>query len=588
MCLYREFPNQIKIFVLVYLEDSNREDKELKDLYNFNIFKFNGYDSAVFYNTSNSNYKVICGRNKFSNNILCLGLYLDFEYSPSSASFSKTDITVYDLASGYQTSYLFNNNYCNSTKYNSEYLICCKNNSGLICDRRDENTFVLIDGFNLELQTNITNVSLEADENDNKVKLYYSNNEGVYEYLIYPIKCNNLSLTIKSYETLKINFDDLFQRKTNTKYYFFFKNELYSNLMQTKVNEEIITEINYKKELNVDENYLYFISLTTRSLTKIIYYYISNLETYSNLGSITIEYKPCYSSCKGCTIDEESATDEEHYCIECKEGFYPFSEKVTNCYDKNVISNTHPDWYLDQNAGIFYKCNSKCKSCYGPSEDNCLTCPLDENNNILYLYNGKCINQCPSATFVVNDNNENYSCGNCYINCLTCSEGGTPSDMKCDSCSNDKIIYGNECYEVVDNSIKSFYNPEDTSQITSCFELLHTYIKENTNTCIPDIEEGYYLSNSQTGLLSQCDSNCKTCSQISTHCDSCNNGFYLQDNICVSGCSPKYYLDDKNCFKCYDNCLSCLSGKELDESGKLINMKCSQCLNNNMIKVDDN
>ena len=586
ICAYTEnYQIKLKFLVLVFLEDSN---KELKDLYESNIFKFNGYDSAILYNTSNSNYKVICGRNKFSSNILCLGLYLDFDYSDSSASFTKNDITVYDLDSGYQTSYLFNNNYCNFTKYNSEYLVCCKNNTGLICDRRDENTFVLIESFNLDLQTNITNISLETDENDNKVKLYYSNNEGVYEYLIYQIDCNNVSLTLKSYETLKINFDDLFQRKTNTKYYFFVKNELYSNLMQTKVNEERITNIMDKKELNDNDNYLYFISVTTSSKTKIIYYYISNLETYSNLCSIKIEYKSCYSSCKGCSISEDGATNEDHYCIECKEGFYPFSEKETNCYEKSGISITHPDWYLDENTSMFYKCNSGCKTCYGPSEENCLTCPLDGNNNVLYLFNGKCINKCPTGTFVVNDNNGNYSCENCYINCLTCSEGGTPSDMKCDSCSNDKISYGNQCYEVVDNTIKNFYNPENISQITSCFELLNIYIKENTYTCIPDIEEGYYISNSQTGLLSPCDSNCKTCSQISTHCDSCNNGFYLQDNICVSSCSSQYYLVNNNCFKCYDNCLSCLSGKELDESGKLINMKCSECLNNNMIKVDDN
>jgi len=90
-----------------------------------------------------------------------------------------------------------------------------------------------------------------------------------------------------------------------------------------------------------------------------------------------------------------------------------------------------------------------------------------------------------------------------------------------------------------------------------------------------------------TGLLSRCDSNCKTCSQTSTHCDSCNDGFFLQDNVCVSECSSNYYLDNTNCFKCHDNCLNCASGKELSETGNLVNMKCSQCLNN-MIKVEEN
>ena len=48
---------------------------------------------------------------------------------------------------------------------------------------------------------------------------------------------------------------------------------------------------------------------------------------------------------------------------------------------------------------------------------------------------------------------------------------------------------------------------------TSCYEKFGLYIKEDSNECIPlpNEEEGYYISNNKTGLLSKCHSNCLSC-----------------------------------------------------------------------------
>ena len=67
------------------------------------------------------------------------------------------------------------------------------------------------------------------------------------------------------------------------------------------------------------------------------------------------------------------------------------------------------------------------------------------------------------------------------VNCLTCSSQGTASDMNCDSCSSDKIIYEDQCYEIIDSSIKRFINPEEPTEITSCHERHSAYIKEDSN-----------------------------------------------------------------------------------------------------------
>ena len=113
--------------------------------------------------------------------------------------------------------------------------------------------------------------------------------------------------------------------------------------------------------------------------------------------------------------------------------------------------------------------------------------------------------------------------------------------MNCDSCSDDKIIYNNECYVIYNEKEKSFYNPENELEITSCHELFGNYIKENTSICIDEIEDGYFISNKKTGLLSRFDSNCISYSSDKTYCESCLDNYYLKDCLCVSNCSLNYY-----------------------------------------------
>ena len=88
---------------------------------------------------------------------------------------------------------------------------------------------------------------------------------------------------------------------------------------------------------------------------------------------------------------------------------------------------------------------------------------------------------------------------------------------------------------------KSFYNPENELEITSCYELFGKYIKENTSNCIDEIENGYFIFNQKTGLLAKFDSNCISYSIDKLHCESYKNNFYSQNGICVTTCSSNYY-----------------------------------------------
>ena len=218
---------------------------------------------------------------------------------------------------------------------------------------------------------------------------------------------------------------------------------------------------------------------------------------------------------------------------------------TTNCYTIEDVNENHKNWYFDEEDQIFRPCHSSCKTCSGPLESNCLSCDIAVEANPFYLYNGKCISQCPEGTFISTDENENKICKKCYKNCKTCEDIGNADDMKCSSCPDNNIINEQNCYQIFNSNEKNFYDPEDNTKITSCFQLYGKYIKDKGNECINNYEENYYISNVDTGVVSECDSNCKTCSQISTTCTSCNGELYLQEGHCTSNCPSNYYIDKK-------------------------------------------
>ena len=381
---------KLKLLVFIYTEDGNKNSNILKDMYNHNVVEFNGdYDSATLYNTSDSNYKILCGRKIDNDNIECRAIEFNVEYSYSSVSLSTNEINVYELTNNYEKDFLYNEDYCNSIKYNSEFLVCCKKTDGIICDRRDLKNFLLITTFNLNLQGTITKFSFESG--DDNLKILYTDEEsleeGVYEYYIYPPKCNNITLSINAYQTLRINFQDLFQIKTNTKYYVEFISS-YTYFINTAIND--VLSNSGKTLLNNDENYLDIIYVQISGKTRSIHYNVSLEETYSDYCYIQFIFKSCYSSCHSCSKSKEEADDENHFCEGCKENFYPFVGKETNCYSIENVTNNNLNWYLDNSNSMFYPCNSACKTCYGPTDENCLTCPLDADNNPLKIYNGKC------------------------------------------------------------------------------------------------------------------------------------------------------------------------------------------------------
>ena len=563
--------------------------RELKDLNNIDISGFSNHENAILYDTSMDEYKILCARKRDNKNFKCSKIRINkfcYEF------LDKKDLGLSNFNNNEFTASLsYQENNCNYTKFNNEYLLCCGKIDIIKCERRNMN-FELINKFSINAPGKITNLTIHSNNNNEFLSLIYNNHSesDIYEYIIFPPKCSNEIKELINSNQIKIDIDNLFERKTNTKYYIKLE-QIPQFFQQISINNEIINNIYERKPLKENENYLYLIQ-NNNEVPKILNlnYNISIEETFSTTCKIDIPIKSCYYSCKNCSKDEDNSNDKEHNCIECCDGFFPFSKNRINCYSiNNVIENRFP-WFFNNKTNEFENCHTKCATCYGPSEENCLSCNNETSNNFKYLYKSSCFRDCPEGTFKNKDNEGNNICEKCHENCETCYGTGDTYDMNCKKCSNDKIIYRNNCYIIYENETKSFYNPNNISEIISCYEYHENYIIENTNICIDKVKEGYFISNNKTGLLSRCHSNCKKCSknytENSQNCDICRDELFLQEGNCVENCSEGYYLENNECFKCHDNCLNCEIGPII-ENGKIISMSCSECKNSeflNMIK----
>ena len=197
---------------------------------------------------------------------------------------------------------------------------------------------------------------------------------------------------------------------------------------------------------------------------------------------------------------------------------------------------------------VKYVCKGNCITCLKLDWNYCVSCKNDK-----YAFKGDCVNICQESYKIYTNEEGNQMCLDCYSKCESCITKGNADDMKCTTCPENMIKYDGNCYEIVNNIVKSFINPAD-SQESSCLQLFGKYIINGTNECI-DKPDGYYISNETTGLLSPCYQNCETCESgeernseeklINMKCTSC--GYYNMESRW--GYKPlKMIKVDENCF----------------------------------------
>ena len=407
-----------------------QNDKKIED------FKDSNYDNLILYDTDNDMYKILCvSKNK--NNIECCAIKVDFTNNSSDKKIEKIEIFDRKLKSdpGFIASISKIHN-CYITVFYSQFLLCCGETNKIHCYRKGLYNFDLINEFSLDLLGNINNLII-TNKGDYAIISY--NNETLtqdykYQYYIYPPKCNNIILKVNSLLNIKINLTELFERKTNTKYYFRF-NSIPSN-SELKIGNEEIININDKIEYQPEKEILY-LSINEVVITDLnIQYMISIEETYSTFCEITLtKSNDCYHSCEECS--ENLPNEDKHFCLSCKkeEKYYSYKQKQYNCYNEKEMKQKFTNWYFDEEREIFDRCHENCETCNGVNEDNCLSC----KNDNFYLYKGICKEDCPDGTFKTTGNGQIKICKDCYANCATCSVEGNFENMECLTCHEDHI-----------------------------------------------------------------------------------------------------------------------------------------------------
>ena len=134
--------NNIKISIFALLISS-----EMKKLYTEKVNNFEGYKNAILYDTSDSYYKILCAKKKDINSIKCLAINIIL-ISWNLFNNDYFTIEFIELKNDYQLLFSYQEDNCNFTIYQSEYLLCCGKKDSIFCDRKDKD-LNLVNNFDI-------------------------------------------------------------------------------------------------------------------------------------------------------------------------------------------------------------------------------------------------------------------------------------------------------------------------------------------------------------------------------------------------------------------------------------------------------
>lgn len=265
---------------------------------------------------------------------------------------------------------------------------------------------------------------------------------------------------------------------------------------------------------------------------------------------------PCASSCQSCS----GGTSND--CTACAQGLYMLNGVCVKANGDGVCEGTNQ--IADNNKKACDSCGAKCTSCKIPnftiaSVVNDLQCTGCVPGS--FLSNGKCVDSCPSGTFV--SPQDNMTCQRmalysthlpyhqltsllfpaCDSTCSTCSGSST----FCLTCSSqNQLAFNGKCFAASSCPKSTFASPS-TSSCISCHPDCSDCSGSSFNKCTACPPERPVLSNGRcmptcakneywdasANECKSCDSSCGSCSGPgSSSCLSCSNA---NDRVLRSG-----------------------------------------------------
>jgi len=150
-------------------------------------------------------------------------------------------------------------------------------------------------------------------------------------------------------------------------------------------------------------------------------------QCYTKCPDYTYEFnntdcKICQDPCEKC-----SSADK---CLKCSKGKY-WLRSQNKCVSTDDCQSEF--MYGDDNSGFCEPCHFSCKTCFGPSSNDCSLCNYEkgfsrsnENENECYL------TACPDGLFLQIDlQNQVTTCEKCDDSCKTCNQLGSSNCTQC-------------------------------------------------------------------------------------------------------------------------------------------------------------
>ncbi|KAF9453697.1 hypothetical protein P691DRAFT_855337 [Macrolepiota fuliginosa MF-IS2] len=241
-------------------------------------------------------------------------------------------------------------------------------------------------------------------------------------------------------------------------------------------------------------------------------------------------YLTSAGDCRVCQTGCLQCADVTGSCTQCSPGLSPNAGDNTSCVPKPPSTGQKCADGSFNNGTSCSLCSTSCKSCTGPTSNDCIQC------NGAYIFNGTCVGNnadgsCESTTGMI-ANNVNGKCDACPSKCTSCKiPGFTPAStvdqVQCTGCLPGSVLSQGKCVDSCPAG--TFLSPQD-----------------NLN-CIP------------------CDSSCGTCADSATFCLTCSTPSQLAfGGKCVSSCPSNTFTSNSSCTTCHGDCASC-SGPQFSQ-----------------------
>uniref|UniRef100_A0A6J0TBE0 Proprotein convertase subtilisin/kexin type 5 isoform X2 n=1 Tax=Pogona vitticeps TaxID=103695 RepID=A0A6J0TBE0_9SAUR len=267
---------------------------------------------------------------------------------------------------------------------------------------------------------------------------------------------------------------------------------------------------------------------------------------------VTEECEPCHRTCKTCTGFKYND------CTSCRGILQLLHGKCMNPKRKQVNGK-----FWNATTNELQSCDPPCKTCE-KAADACTSCPKER-----FLFAESCVHVCPRATF---GNVRTRQCENCADDCEECT-----SANHCLRCLPDSdmplYLYRGKCLQecptgffAEDGICRMCSQPCSTCEgnATRCLSCKHPFLLEE-GECKPTCSEGHFATD---GVCEPCPERCQECINGES-CKVCIPPYRLLNGICWSDCPSGYFTDSVRCFPCDQDCREC-EGPDSDD--------CTECL----------